>query len=192
MQSSKSSRNYFEYALVSSDKVKIKKIIENEFDKFSEHNHLKLSDTDREKLRRLAIEQLSEYMSELSEEKTRWSLDGNIITVKVQTKLNNISKFVLDKKKLSEQENYRFIQKSNKWELIFDPTKKIGIPYNKFNITIYSQMFNAASTAAFYAIVSWFGEDTSWEQEINQDDLKEQQQVNHSIILLRKLLGQQN
>ena len=156
MPNRKSSRSYFEYPLTKTNKGKISEIIDDEFNRFLKHNMTSMDEATREKLRRMAVDQLSEYMSELSDEKTRWNLDGSVITVHVQTKLDNVAKADLERKKLDERDKYRFIQRSNKWELIYEDSKETGIPYSAFSKEVYRQMYEAAGTAAFYAIDSWF------------------------------------
>lgn len=156
MTTYKSKRSYFEYPFTDKNKEKIQDIINNEFDKYLNHTANYLSKEDREHLRRLAVDQLSEFMSELSDEKVRWSLESNIITIKVQSHGPRINRQTIESKPDSVKSNYRFIQKSNKWECFFDKSKSLGIPYDEFRLEVYKHVYKAASTAAFYAIDSWF------------------------------------
>lgn len=156
MATYKSLRNYFEYPLLSSDKEKIQSIIKHEFDKYLHHNMQALNASEYEHLRRMAVDQLSEFMTELSDEKTRWSLDSNVITIRIQSRGKKLSRRTIENLSREKRDCYRFIQKSNKWECHYCTKTRDGISYDEFKQEVYSQMFSATSTAAFYAIDSWF------------------------------------
>lgn len=153
--SSKSSRKYFEFPLVGSDKKRVHQLINTEFDRFLRHTGNALTNKDREHLRKMALDQLASFMSELSDNKVRWSLDSNVITVHVQSKIDNLSRQMIEPLPIAERNKYRFTQRSNRWDCVYDSTNPKSLSYDKFKERVYTVMFNAVSTAAFYAVDSW-------------------------------------
>ena len=154
-----SKREFFEFPLEQEHKDKITELIDNEFDKYLKRHALSLTEKKREVLRRRVNDQLSEYMTELSDNKIRWSLASEVITIKVKHTNTDDSQSKIKRYSKKMQSNYRFIEKSNKWEYLKDTkTKgdKPGISYDEFVQRVYDELYLSATTAAFYGIASWF------------------------------------
>lgn len=156
-----SKQEFFEFPLSEEQKTKVNDIINNEFDKYLRRNALAISDKDRNTLHNRVTDQLSAYMTELTDNKIRWSLASEVITIKVKHPNTKDTQSKIKRYSEKMQSNYRFIEKSNKWEYLKDTSKndnKPGITYSEFTQRVYKELFSSASTAAFYGIASWFTE----------------------------------
>lgn len=154
-------REFFEFPFEQEHKNKITEVIDKEFNKYIQRNGVRLPIKEREALRRQVNDQLSEYMTELSDNKIRWSLASEVITIKVKHTNTTDSQSKIKRYSEKMKNNYRFIEKSNKWEYLKDLSRKDekpGISYDEFVQKVYEELYSSASTAAFYGIASWFSE----------------------------------
>lgn len=131
----------------------IDKQINETFDSYIEKNHKSpLTTAERDHLMGQTKDQLAVYIQEISGNSEKWGMSHKRIPVTVSASKSKAPKDLMSI--VNKKDEDRFFYNKGLW-FVQDSSNGDGMTYQEFVKAIYSEIYQGASTAAFYSIDSF-------------------------------------